>query len=118
MCKMLHEIETKWDLIELSLIPHKDIKDLFLVGEIEEITEQHADTQVQLSTIRSSRYVGAIKGQVDELSKNMNQFGKCLTYITSFQIAFNSLSKVFSSSDIQRELTSETKELFGLERRS
>jgi dynein heavy chain len=38
-----------------------------------------------------------------------------LEYITQFQIAFNSLSKVFSSSDIQRELPSDARELTSVE---
>jgi dynein heavy chain len=41
----------------------------------------------------------------------MNQFGKYLEFITLFQLAFNSLSKVFSSSDIQRELPTPAKDL-------
>ena len=46
----------------------------------------------------------------------MNNMAKCLDLITSFQIAFNSLHKVFKSSDIQHELASEAHELTSLER--
>ncbi|KAH0794512.1 Dynein heavy chain family protein [Histomonas meleagridis] len=116
LLKMLREIENTWDKIDLQIIPHKEKKDFYLIGGIDEITETLEETQVQLSTIRSSRYVGAIKTQVDDLSKSMNLLGKCLENISVFQIAFNSLSKIFSSSDIQRELATQSKELFVIER--
>ena len=116
LLKMLHEIETTWDGIEFTMVLHKDLKDFYLVGDMEDIIAQLDETQVQLSTIRSSRYVGAIKSQVDDISRAMNQLAKCLDYIAQFQIAFNSLNKVFSSSDIQRELATEAKELVTLER--
>ncbi|OHT12593.1 Dynein heavy chain family protein [Tritrichomonas foetus] len=114
--KMLQEIQSTWDKIEFTMIPHKEIKDFYLVGDLEDVIAQLDETQVQLSTIRSSRYVGAIKSEVDEISKSMNQLAKCLDYITTFQIAFNSLNKVFMSPDIQHALSADTKKLFGIER--
>jgi dynein heavy chain len=57
------------------------------------------------------QHVGGIKARVDDLSKAVNQLGKCLEFITSFQIAFNSLSKVFQSSHIQHELPTPAKDL-------
>jgi dynein heavy chain len=103
LLKMLKEIEISWDAIEFAMVPHKDIKEMYLVAAIDDIVAHLDEAQVQLATIRSSRYVGGIKARVDDLSKAMHQLGKCLEFITSFQLAFNSLSKVFSSSDIQRE---------------
>ena len=114
--KMLQEIQSTWDKIEFTMIPHKEIKDFYLVGDLDDVIAQLDETQVQLSTIRSSRYVGAIKGEVDEISKSMNQLAKCLDYITQFQISFNSLSKIFKSPDIQNARSTETKKLFAIER--
>ena len=113
---MLAEISSVWDKVEFTMVPHAYIKDFYLVGTLDDVIAQLEESQVLLSTIRSSRYVGAIKGQVDDLSKEMNNMAKCLDLITSFQIAFNSLHKVFKSSDIQRELASEAHELTSLER--
>ena len=113
---MLKDIESRWDTIELTMILHKDLKEFYIVGDLEDIIAQLEETQVQLSTIRSSRFVGPIKSQVDDLSKSMNMLAKCLDYITTFQIAFNSLTKVFSSGDIQQQLSSATAELNSIER--
>ncbi|OHT01787.1 Dynein heavy chain family protein [Tritrichomonas foetus] len=114
--KMLKDIEAAWDTIELNMVLHKDLKEFYLVGDLEEIIAHLEESQVQLSTIRSSRFVGAIKPQVDDLSRSMNLLAKCLDDITTFQIAFNSLTKVFSSGDIQQQLSSQTAELNGIER--
>lgn len=116
LLKMLREIEVTWETIEFVMVLHKEIKDFYLVGSLDDVIAQLEETQVQLSTIRSSRYVNAIKAQVDDDSRAMNQLAKCLDYITDFQITFNSLAKVFASSDIQRELAPEAKELALLER--
>jgi dynein heavy chain len=111
LLKMLKEIEISWDAIEFTMVPHKTIKEMYLMADIDDVVAHLDEAQVQLATIRSSRYVGGIKARVDDLSRAMNQLGKCLEYITFFQIAFNSLSKVFSSSDIQRELPTPEKDL-------
>ena len=112
---MFHEIEATWDKVEFTMVPHKDNRDFYIVGSLDEVIALLEETQVQLSTIRSSCYVGVIKNQVDDDSKAMNGLAKCLDYITQFQIAFNSLSKVFASSDIQRELATQAKDLTAIE---
>ena len=114
--KMLQDIQNTWDKVEFNVIPHKDIKDFYLIGDMEDVIAQLDETQVQLSTIRSSRYVGAIKSEVDDISKSMNQLAKCLDYITQFQVAFNSLYKVFTSPDIQHYLAAQTTQMNVLER--
>ncbi|EAY02556.1 Dynein heavy chain family protein [Trichomonas vaginalis G3] len=114
--RMLAEIIMQWDVVEFPMVPHQYIKDFWLVGNLDDVIAKLDESQVKLSTIRSSRYVGAIKREVDTVSTNMNNVAKCLEYITQFQIAFNSLYKIFRSSDIQHELATETRDLSTLER--
>jgi len=116
LLSMLRDIEQLWDNVVFQMIPHQDIKDFYLVKSLDDAVSVLEDTQVQLSSIRSSRFVGAIKAQVDEDSRSMGLLGKCFDYISQFQINFNSLYKVFGSSDIQRELPTDSKELTQLER--
>jgi dynein heavy chain len=84
---------------------------MYLISDLKDTTAHLEESQVQLSTIRSSHYVGGMKGPTANMNGAMNLLGKCLEYIATFQVPFSSLSKVFSSSDIQRELPTPAKEL-------
>ena len=48
---MLHEIVSIWEKVEFTMIPHKDIKDVYLVGSLDDVIAQLEESQVQLSTI-------------------------------------------------------------------
>jgi hypothetical protein len=54
LLKMLKEIEISWDAIEFAMVPHKHIKEMYLVAAIDDIVAHLDEAQVQLATIRSS----------------------------------------------------------------
>jgi dynein heavy chain len=96
----LKEIEENWSHIDFIVILSKDIKDFYLVGVVSDIISQLEETQVQLSTIRTSRYVASIKSQVDEISHVMNNVDRVIDDFMKFLIEFLSLFRIFSSPDI------------------
>lgn len=45
---------------------YKDVKDLFILGDTSEVVTNLDDSLVTINTVLSSRYVGGIRGMVDE----------------------------------------------------
>ena len=52
--------------MELVVNPYKDSKDVFILGSVEDITVALEDSLVTVGTIAGSRFVGPIRGEVEE----------------------------------------------------
>ena len=52
---LLDHISTKWNSIDFTLIPFKDVKDAFILGSLEDVTAALEDSMVTMSTILASR---------------------------------------------------------------
>lgn len=59
-------------------MPHRDTKDVFILGTVEEIQTVLDESNINISTIASSRHVGPIKPRVDEWIKNLDLFSRIL----------------------------------------
>lgn len=67
--------------MEFTVIPHKDAKDVYILGALEEVQSVLDDSNINITTIASSRHVGPIKQRVDEWMKNLDLFSKTLVNI-------------------------------------
>lgn len=63
------------------VLPHKDSKDVFILGGTDEIQQNLDDSNINVATIASSRHVGPIKSKVDEWTRNLDLFGKTLVRV-------------------------------------
>lgn len=45
---------------------YKEVKDLYILGDTSEVVANLDDSLVTINTVLSSRYVGGIRGMVDE----------------------------------------------------
>ena len=54
---LLDHISSKWNSIDFSLIPFKDVKDAYILGSVEDVTAALEDSMVTMSTILASRQV-------------------------------------------------------------
>ena len=106
---MLKKVENAWKTTEFVVLPHRDTKDVFILGGTDEIQVQLDDSRVAMATIMSSRYVGPIKERVDEWSKNLNLMNDCLEEWLNCQRNWLYLESIFSAPDIQRQLPAEAK---------
>lgn len=64
--------------MEFVVLPHRDSKDVFILGGTDDIQVLLDDSQVNISTIAGSRHVGPIKSRVDEWSKQLALFAETL----------------------------------------
>jgi dynein heavy chain len=71
-------VEENWKSLEFTVIPHRDCKDVYILGGIEEIQQVLDDSFININTIASSRYVGPIKMQVEKWLHQLELFSKTL----------------------------------------
>lgn len=74
-------MEDSWKATEFMVLPHKDSKDVFILGGTDEIQQNLDDSNINVATIASSRHVGPIKSKVDEWTRNLDLFGKTLVRV-------------------------------------
>lgn len=58
---ILKKVEDSWKTLDFIVLPHKDTKDVFILGGTDDIQQNLDDSNINISTIASSRHVGPIK---------------------------------------------------------
>lgn len=71
-------MEEAWRALELVVLPHKETKDVFILGSTEEVQTTLDESNININTIASSRHVGPIKARVDDWIKQLDLFSKTL----------------------------------------
>ncbi|XP_022832877.1 dynein heavy chain 6, axonemal [Spodoptera litura] len=106
---LLKKVEEMWASLEFPVVLHKDAKDVYVLGGLEEIQTCVDESNIHISTILSSRNCGPIKSRVEEWDKNLELFSKTLEEWFSCQQTWMYLEVIFSAPDIQRQLPNETR---------
>lgn len=75
------QVEESWKTTEFIVLQHRDYKDVFILGGTEEIQQVLDDSNINISTISSSRHVGPIKPRVDEWIRQLDLFSRTLVCI-------------------------------------
>lgn len=101
---MLSKVLKLWDDVDLEVVPHKDCKDVFVLGSVEDIMADLDDSIVTTSTILGSRFVGPIQGPVDKCRQKLVHFQEVLEEWLAVQKNWMYLENIFASPDIQRQL--------------
>ncbi|CAG2054541.1 unnamed protein product [Timema podura] len=99
----------RWKTLEFVVLPHRDMKDVYILGGVEEIQQTVDESNINMNTIASSRHVGPIKPRVDEWIKQLDLFSTTLDVWLSCQQSWLYLESIFSAPDIQRQLPTEAK---------
>ncbi|RUS78130.1 hypothetical protein EGW08_014103, partial [Elysia chlorotica] len=106
---ILKKVVDAWKTVEFPTVPYKDYKDVYILGNIDEIQQLLDDSNINIQTILSSRHVGPIKNKVDEWANNLALFYKNLDAWLICQRSWLYLESIFSAPDIQRQLPIEAK---------
>eukprot|EP00106_Octopus_bimaculoides_P013835 XP_014781277.1 PREDICTED: dynein heavy chain 6, axonemal-like [Octopus bimaculoides] len=104
---ILKKVEESWKSVELTVLSYKDYKDTYILGGTDDIQQLWEDSNINITTISSSKYVGPIKSRVEEWQRQMELFGKTLDEWLLCQRSWLYLESVFNAADIQRQLPSE-----------
>jgi dynein heavy chain len=106
---LLKKVEEAWKTLEFQVMLHKDSKDVYILGSLEEVQTVLDDSTINITTIASSRHVGPIKARVEEWARQLDLFSRTLDEWVSCQQSWIYLEVIFSAPDIQRQLPSESK---------
>ncbi|KAK6493365.1 dynein heavy chain 6 [Huso huso] len=106
---ILKKVEDSWKSTEFVVLPHRDSKDVFILGGTDDIQVNLDDSTINVATVASSRYVGPIKLRVDEWQRQLALFSQTLEEWLTCQRNWLYLESIFSAPDIQRQLPAEAK---------
>ncbi|GFO48619.1 dynein heavy chain 6, axonemal [Plakobranchus ocellatus] len=106
---ILKKVVDAWKAIEFPTVPYKDYKDVYILGNVDDIQQLLDDSNINIQTILSSRHVGPIKSKVEEWANNLALFYKNLDAWLTCQRSWLYLESIFSAPDIQRQLPIEAK---------
>ncbi|XP_050294811.1 dynein axonemal heavy chain 6 [Anthonomus grandis grandis] len=106
---LLKKVEESWKSLEFIVLSHKDSKDVFILGSLEDVQAVLDESNINITTIASSRHVGPIKNRVEEWQRNLDLFSHTLDEWMMCQQSWVYLEVIFSAPDIQRQLPNEAK---------
>lgn len=77
---LLKKVEGSWKTLEFIVIPHKESKDIFILGSLEEVQSVLEESNINVQTIAASRHVGPIKSRVEDWVRQLDLFWKTLVH--------------------------------------
>ncbi|TPX75806.1 hypothetical protein CcCBS67573_g02914 [Chytriomyces confervae] len=114
--EMLSKVVKLWSDTEFIVLPYRDSKDVFILGAIDDIQTALEDSQVTISTIKASRFVGPIKTEVERWDRQLQLFSETLDAWMICQRNWLYLESIFSAPDIQRQLPDEARMFMQVDR--
>lgn len=106
---LLKKVEYVWKETELSVISHRESKDVFILGGLDELQTLLDESYININTLAASRFVGPIKPRVDEWQRTLDLFTATLEEWSTCQTSWIYLEAIFSAPDIQRQLPTEAR---------
>jgi dynein heavy chain len=107
---MLAKVAMMWKRQEFEVLNYKEQKNIFILGSVEEVLQNMDDSLVTLGTIMGSRYVAAIRENVEVWQKKLVLLQETLEEWLVVQKSWMYLENIFAAPDIQRQLPNETKQ--------
>lgn len=111
--KMLKGVDVFWRTAHLNVLMYKtdpaNNKPIYILGNNDDLISKLDDALVTISNIFSSRYVEGIRGKVEREQKLLEFLREFLDAWTNCQKNWIYLESIFSSADIKKSLSHESK---------
>ncbi|KAK9815239.1 hypothetical protein WJX72_000483 [[Myrmecia] bisecta] len=114
--EMLRQVQDKWSGVEFTVRPYKETKDMCVLGSVDDVMALLEDSLVMMATISASRFVSGIRGEVEKMEKMLCLFSDTMDEWLDCQKSWMYLESIFTASDIQRQLPTETKNFQAVDR--
>ncbi|VDD80599.1 unnamed protein product [Mesocestoides corti] len=105
--RSLDKIQTIWSTIEYSIVPHKD-RGHFRLRSTEDLFNTLEDHQVQLSTMKASRFVKPFEHQVDTWERVLSKITETTELLLLVQRQWLYMETIFMGEDIRKQLPKES----------
>ena len=106
---MLSKVAADWKDMDFELKSYKEIKDVWIIGAVDDVFQLLDDSLVTIGAIMGSRYVGAIRDNVETWHKKLLLLQATLDQWLECQKTWMYLEPIFAAPDIQRQLPNESK---------
>ncbi|TGZ66460.1 hypothetical protein CRM22_005313 [Opisthorchis felineus] len=103
----LDNMERFWQNNELDIVPYKE-KNTYKLRSTEEVFQALEDNQVQLSTMKASRFVRPFEVLVDRWERLLSLIMETLEQLLSVQRQYLYLETIFLGEDIRKQLPKES----------
>ena len=104
----LDEITDAWKLVDIEMIEFKGV--YFKIKTTEDLYTQLEDNQVQLSTMKASRFYAVFEKKITYWEKGLNMISEVIELLLTVQRQWMYLESIFmSSEDIRKQLPLEAK---------
>jgi len=104
-----NKIVSVWTNLNLTTLPFKESKDVFILGGVDEVISALDDSLVTANTILGSRFCSNIRLEVTKYQRNLVLIQETIEEWLMCQKQWMYLESIFSAPDIQRQLPKETK---------
>ncbi|CAG5008078.1 unnamed protein product [Parnassius apollo] len=72
------KVEEMWASLEFPVVAHKDARDVYVLGGLDEVLAALDESGLHVATILSSRNCGPLRSRVDEWARNLDLFTRTL----------------------------------------
>ncbi|KAK3095642.1 hypothetical protein FSP39_017066 [Pinctada imbricata] len=103
----LEAITKTWNITELDIGPYKD-RGHFKVKSTDDVFMALEDNQVQLSTMKASRFVKAFEQEVDKWERTLSHILEVVEMLLTVQRQWMYLENIFLGEDIRKQLPRES----------
>ncbi|XP_046433182.1 dynein axonemal heavy chain 2 [Neodiprion fabricii] len=103
----LKNINEVWKKMMLEMVPYKD-QGIFRLKTVDDITQALEDHQIQLSAMKSTRFVEPFAVEVDYWERALSDVNEALDAVLLVQRSYMYLDNIFYSEDIRKQLPKET----------
>jgi len=103
----LDQVCNAWAELDLPIMNHRNQKDLWILGDLQDVITLCEDHSVTIATMMGSRFIQGIREKVEIWEKKINQASDVTDEWYTVQRAWMYLENIFSAEDIQQQLPSE-----------
>lgn len=104
----LEEVKVLWQDQELPVQGYKEIADVYILGDLEEMLSVLDDSCAKLSNIAGNRYVAVLREEVNKWKDDLNTMQDIMEEWINCQKSWMYLQNIFASGDIKRHLHNES----------
>ncbi|XP_071580099.1 dynein axonemal heavy chain 2 [Temnothorax nylanderi] len=103
----LQRIKDTWEVMPITMIPYKD-RGIYKLKAINDVIQTLEDHQVQLSSMKSTRFVEPFAREVEYWERALSTIGEVLEMVLVVQRGYMYLDNIFTTEDIRKQLPKET----------
>mmetsp|Transcript_7627 Transcript_7627/g.14387 ORF Transcript_7627/g.14387 Transcript_7627/m.14387 type:complete len:3920 (+) Transcript_7627:928-12687(+) len=104
-----------WEKQEFVVVQHKNQKDVFILTELDDVIQLLDDTNVQLTTIISNRYVGPLYNEVEPWQKNFAKLSEIIDEWINVQKQWIYLDNILGNPEMSKQVPQEYKKFMAVD---